>query len=197
MTATVRGRTRGAQQAWPRRGNAPPALVQRRLRRRAVPLVQSSLCRSEIDPCTGGRPSTSSPAGSLRPPEGVIFELDLNETVRDVFARHGAAILGNDVLGQHEKLSVMQGGVDVLSDSCSSLQYNYDERRKLAVVRLVAEGEGGVAPTAQRSYSKHPTRTGSAQRCCTAAPARRGATVPSTTAASTGCLVSPRARSGR
>ena len=94
--------------------------------------------------------------------QGVIFELDLNETVRDVFARHGAAILDNDVLGQHEKLSVMQGGVDVLSDSWSSLQYNYDERRKLAVVSLVAEGEGGADRATLTFQTSHANRICSA-----------------------------------
>ena len=38
----------------------------------------------------------------------------------------------------------MQGGVDVLGDSWSSLQYSYDARRKLALVSLVAEGEDGA-----------------------------------------------------
>ena len=98
---------------------------------------------------------THAPADAPQPPrrarlglqgydKGVVFEVDLDATVREVFAKHGAAIFGNDALGQHAQLAVMQGGVDVLGDSWSSLQYNYDARRKLVTRSLVAEGVDGA-----------------------------------------------------
>jgi hypothetical protein len=40
--------------------------------------------------------------------KGAVFEVDLDATVREVFATHRAAILGNDALAQHAQLALMQ-----------------------------------------------------------------------------------------
>ena len=102
-------------------------------------------------PASVAQKMTRAPADAPQQPRrgllgsrGVVFEVNLNASVREVFAQNSAAILGNDALGQHAQLAVMQGGVNVLSDSWSSLQFNYDTRRRLAVVSLIAEGEDGA-----------------------------------------------------
>ena len=94
--------------------------------------------------------------------KAAVFEVDLDATVRQVFAEHRAAILGNDALGRHAQLFVMQDGCDVLGDRWCSLQYSYDARRKHALVRLVAEGGEGA------DHATLTFRTHCADRICPA-----------------------------
>ena len=106
------------------------------------------------------KPSRRAPSQARS--KAAVFEVDLDATVRQVLAQHRAAILGNDALGRHAQLSVMQDGCDVLGDRWCSLQYSYDARRKHALVRLVAEGEDG-ADRATLTF-----RTHRAERICPA-----------------------------
>ena len=113
------------------------------------------------DGCQGSsKPSRRAPNQARS--KAAVFEVDLDATVRQVLAEHRAAILGNDALGRHARLSVMQDGCDVLGDRWCSLQYSYDARRKHALVRLVAEGEDG-ADRATLTF-----RTHRAERICPA-----------------------------
>lgn len=69
--------------------------------------------------------------------------VELNETVQHTFDRHRNVILRNDPLAHHEQLSILQSGSAVGGDSWSSLQFNYNDRRKSVVVTLVIQGELG------------------------------------------------------
>ena len=67
----------------------------------------------------------------------------LNDTVNDTFDRNRNEILRHDPLAHHECLSILQSGTPVGGDAWSSLQFNYNDRRKSVVVTLVLQGELG------------------------------------------------------